>query len=72
MPHNLQRGGQCKLHIPCIGLLLPEMKTTQKLAVTGRDKINMSCNSHASLLGLQKDNNLMSSMCHGDVAKTSN
>ena len=69
---QLQRGGRCRLQIPCIGLLLPEMKTKQKLAATGRDKINMSCNSHASLLGLQKDNNLMSSMCHGDVATTSN
>jgi len=43
-------------------------KATQKLATTGREKINMSFTPHAS--GLQKDSNLMSSMCHGDVTIT--
>jgi len=44
---------------------------TQKPAATGRDKINMSFTAHASLLGLQKDNKLMSNMCHGDVTAIS-
>ena len=44
-------------------LFLPEMKGTQKLAATGRDKINMSFTTHHPP---QKDNNLMSSMCQVD------
>ena len=54
-----------------MGPFLSETMGTQKPAATGRDKINMSFTAHASLLGLQKDNKLMSNMCHGDVTAIS-
>ena len=50
-----------------MGPFLSETMGTQKPAATGRDKINMSFTAHASLLGLQKDNKLMTNMCHGDL-----